>query len=90
MKKSRITIKSCESMDIRKHRFMPKMDTSTRAMKSMKDKERDRERRNWNQRLRNGDYDDYEDDDFDEYDESINDDVGDSYPFTVTNIDWDI
>ena len=76
MKKSRITIKSCESMDIRKHRFMPKMDTSTKAMKSMKDKERERERRNWNQRLRNGEYDDYEDDD-------------DSYPFTVTDIDWD-
>ena len=93
MKKSRITIKSCESMDIRKHRFMPKMDTSTKAMKSMKDKERERERRNWNQRLRNGEYDDYEDDDFEEYDESINDDDdsgdGDSYSFTVTDIDWD-
>ena len=53
--------KAKESSDIRKHRFVPKMDTSTRAMKSMKDKERERERRNWNQRLRNGEYDDYED-----------------------------
>ena len=77
MKKSRITVKSCESMDIRKHRFVPKMDTSTRAMKSMKDKERERERRNWNQRLRNGEYDDYEDDDFEEYDESSCNDIND-------------
>lgn len=59
-------------MDIRKHRFVPKMDTSTKAMKSMKDKERERERRNWNQRLRNGDYDDFDYDDYEEYDESKN------------------
>lgn len=65
-----------ESIDIRKHRFVPRIDTSTKAtkaMKSMKDKERERERRDWNQRLRNGDFDDY--DDYDEYDESIMDGV---------------
>lgn len=59
-----------ESMDIRKHRFVPRIDTSTKAIKSMKDKERERERRDWKERLRNGDYDDFDAEDYDDFDES--------------------
>lgn len=53
-------IKESSKVDIRKHRFVPNMSTSSKMMKSQKDKERDRERRDWKQKLRNGDYDEYD------------------------------
>lgn len=53
-------IKESSKVDIRKHRFVPNMSTSSKMMKSQKDKERDSERRNWKQKLRNGDYDEYD------------------------------